>query len=65
MIFGGNQHLDLIYRIHQSELEYFHGCTIGTATNSELGHEKLVIFFENNRCCEAYLSHTFLSVFLK
>ena len=28
---------------HQSELEYFHGCTIGTATNSELGHEKLVI----------------------
>ena len=46
MIFGGNQHLDLIYGIHQSEFEYFHDCTIGTATNSELGHEKLVILLK-------------------
>ena len=39
MNFGGNQHLDLNYRIKQSELEYSLSCTIGTATNSELGHE--------------------------
>ena len=43
MIFGGNQHLDLNYTIKQSELEYSHSCTIGTNTNSELGHEKQVI----------------------
>ena len=43
MIVGGNQHLDLNYKIKQSELEYSLSCTIGTATNSELGHEKQVI----------------------
>ena len=43
MTFGGNQHLDLNYKIKQSELEYSLSCTIGTATNLELGHEKQVI----------------------
>ena len=43
MIFGDNQYLDLNYMIKHSELEYSLSCTIGTATNSELGHEKQVI----------------------
>ena len=43
MIVGGNQHINLNYTIKQSELEYILSCTIGTATNLELGHEKQVI----------------------
>ena len=43
MIFGSNQHLDLNYRIQQSEPEYSLSCTIGRATNSKHGHEKQVI----------------------
>ena len=43
MIVGGNQHLYLNYKIKQSELEYPLSCTIGRATNSELGHDKQVI----------------------
>ena len=43
MDFGDNQHLDLNYRIKQSELEYYLSCTIGIATNSELGPGKQVI----------------------
>ena len=43
MIDGSNQHLDLNYKIKQSELEYSLSCTIETATNSELGHEKQVM----------------------
>ena len=64
MIFGGNQHLDLIYRINQSELEYYHGCTIGTATNSELGHEKQVILLKMSIVVQL-IGHSFIRVFLK
>ena len=43
MIVGSNQHLDLNYKIKLSELKYSLSCTIGTATHSELSHEKQVI----------------------
>ena len=46
MIFGGNYHLDLNYKIKQSELEHSLSCTIGTATNSEHGHEKQEILLK-------------------
>ena len=42
MIVSSNQHLDLNYRIKQSEIEYSLSCIIGKTTNSELGHEKQV-----------------------
>ena len=43
MIIGGNQHIALNYTIKQSEHKYLLSCTLGTATNLELGHEKQVI----------------------
>ena len=43
MIVGGSQHIGLNYKMKQSELEYIFSCTIGTATNTELGHGKQVI----------------------
>ena len=46
MIVGGNQHLDLNYKIKQAELEYSLSCTIRTTTNSELGHEKNMILVQ-------------------
>ena len=46
MIVCVNQYLDLNYRITQSELKYSRNCTIGTATVSELGHEKQVILLK-------------------
>ena len=46
MIVGGNQHVDLNYKIKQSELEHYLSRTIGTATNSEHGHEKQVILLK-------------------
>ena len=46
MIFVGNQHLDLNYKIKKSELEYSLSCTMGTATNSELGHDQQVILVQ-------------------
>ena len=46
MIVGGNQNLDLNYKIKQSELEYSLSCTIGTATNSEHCHENHMILWK-------------------
>ena len=59
MIVGDNQHLDLNYKIKQSELEYFISCTIGTATNSEHGHEKQVILMKISNDAQL-IAHTHL-----
>ena len=59
MIIGGNQNSDLNYRIKQSELEYSLSCTIGTATNSELGHEKQVILLKISNVVQL-IGHTHL-----
>ena len=59
MIVGGNQDLDLNYRIKQSELEYSLSCTIGTATNLELGHEKQEILLKISNVVQR-TGHTYL-----
>ena len=59
MIVGGNQHIDLNYKIKQSELEYSLSCTIGTATNLELGHEKQVILLKISNVVQL-IGHTHL-----
>ena len=59
MIVGGNQHLDLNYKIKQSELEYSLSCTIGTASNSEIGHEKQLILLKRFNVMQL-IGHTIL-----
>ena len=59
MIVGGNQHLDLNYKIKQSELEYFLSCTIGTAINSEHSHEKQSILMKTSYSVQL-IGHTHL-----
>ena len=60
MIVGGNQHVDLNYKIKHSELKYSLSYTIGlTATNSEHGYEKQVILLKISNSWQL-IGHTHL-----